>query len=135
MNNDQMAIDFTPTMQDLSTKMTAADFCRMSGHDRFRYLYTGRNVTQYEKYRDWREANPGILDQFYQHAHEIFNAGHSNYSQHTIVGVMRYQHDLKKGPNEQFKIDNGFVGFLARDFILTNPQRFGFFQLRELGRK
>lgn len=131
---EQITMDWDNLRPEL-TEMSLKDFLAMSHDGRVDYLYEDRYERIYNAYLKWLKEVPEILERFIDRAEGLWLAGWRNYSQWAIVGVMRYHHDLQKGPGQQFKICNGFISFMARDYILIHPERFGFFTLRKLGKR
>ncbi len=68
---------------------------------------------------------------FRQYAHGIRSAGFRRYSAHALIYHIRFTHDLQRGPNQRFKIDN-FASRYARLLAALNPSFAKFFELRRL---
>jgi len=109
------------------------DFTSMTPRSRCDLLYRGCDAKLFERYKQWVISDSSIFGRFMARCDAMWAKGWRHYSQWAIAGVMRYHHDLEKGPGQQFKIPNGFIGFMARDYIIANPEKFGFFTLRKLG--
>ena len=57
--------------------------------------------------------------------------GFRHYSMQTIVCVIRYHRAVKRGPQDEYKINNNYVSFLARELIVAGAVPAGFLQIRE----
>jgi len=133
MTSTQKTLDWDNLKDDQTEQISADQFVRMSTRARSEFLYEGRNERLYQRYLKWTKESAKIVGRFLMRADALWDTGWRHYSQWAIVGVMRYYLDLEKGPNEQFRIPNGFIAFMARDYVLLHPERFGFFTLRKLG--
>ena len=81
----------------------------------------------------WIESPAGrhILDAFQREALRMRRRGFRRYSAQAIIERLRWEHDLKHGPDaDGFKINHNWRRLLAKRAIATTPELEGFFQFR-----
>lgn len=88
-------------------------------------------VAQYEA---WRVKCPEAYPLFVHFAREIRAAGHTHYSAAQIVGRIRYETDLRRAPDERFKINQNYAKCLGEELIHDDPSFAGFFRTRRPNR-
>lgn len=84
----------------------------------------------------WRHTDEGKeqIALFISLALKIKKAGFKQYSGWAIVNMMRWEDDLKHGPEAgTFKINNNWISYLARYAMYARPELKDFFAIRKLG--
>jgi hypothetical protein len=70
----------------------------------------------------WLDANFHIWQEFERRANQVWDSGRRHYSVRTIIGVVRFETDMRE-VGSQFKINNNFTPDLARLYGLAYPNR------------
>jgi len=83
------------------------------------------------KYEAFKEANPWVLKTLTQMSHELQNRGYSHYGIAALVEVLRYEYALTNDPTSEFKFNNNYRAFMAREIMQNNPSLDGFFETRK----
>ena len=79
----------------------------------------------------WLEKNPTIWDAFAAQADIIWSRGRRRYSARTIGEWLRHETAMREGPNEHgWKLNDHWWPDLGRLYMLTYPERDGFFERR-----
>lgn len=73
--------------------------------------------------------NPKVTQMFNRFALELIQAGRRHLGAKMIFERMRYETALKD--DTEFKLNNNFVAYLARNFMKIYPQYEGYFETRE----
>ncbi len=83
------------------------------------------------KYEAFKEANPWVLPALLQMVYKLHCQGHTHYGIAALVEVLRYQHATTNDPNSDFKFNNNYRAFMAREIMQDNPIFEGFFSTRK----
>jgi hypothetical protein len=83
------------------------------------------------KYEAFKEANPWVLRTLTRMSYELQNRGYSHYGIAALIEVLRYEYALTNDPSSDFKFNNNYRAFFAREIMQTNPQLNGFFSTRK----
>ena len=83
------------------------------------------------KYEAFKEANPWVIERLTKMCYALYNNGHNHYGIAALVEVLRYQHSCTYDPSSEFKFNNNYRAFLAREIMQTNPLLQGFFSTRK----
>lgn len=97
-------------------------------------LRVGRYLTIQERYEEWRVTTDGRLV-FYElrrRALTLHDRGWRHYSHKAIIETIRYDRNIKVGPDNGFKINDHYTSRLAREVMDSTPALRGFFEVREL---
>lgn len=78
----------------------------------------------------WLKSNLELWERFEQEANKAFLRGRKHYSARTIIHYLRHETALREAPEAEWKINNNVSPDLARLWLLLNPERDGFFELR-----
>lgn len=81
-------------------------------------------------YEQFRDANPWILTRLAHLARQVQARGYTHYGIAALVEVVRYEHAATNDPTSDFKINNNYTPFLARDLMARHPELDGFFNTR-----
>ena len=83
------------------------------------------------KYEAFKEANPWVMPALLQMVYKLHIQGHTHYGIAALVEVLRYEYALTNDPSSDFKFNNNYRAFFAREIMQTNPQLNGFFSTRK----
>ena len=83
------------------------------------------------KYEAFKEANPWVMPALLQMVYKLHIQGHTHYGIAALVEVLRYQHATTNDPNSEFKFNNNYRAFMAREIMQENPIFEGFFSIRK----
>jgi hypothetical protein len=83
------------------------------------------------KYEAFKEANPWVMPQLLQMVYKLHGQGHTHYGIAALVEVLRYQHATTNDPTSDFKFNNNYRAFMAREIMQENPIFEGFFSTRK----
>lgn len=96
--------------------------------------WTPERVSRFEKMRaDWfkfKADHPEVGAELERLAMQLRARGFKRYSLKALFEVLRYHRaiDCRDG---EFKLNNNFTAFYARELMARNPELEGFFELRE----
>lgn len=76
-------------------------------------------------------ANPWVLLRLAQLADTVRQRGHTHYGIAALVEVLRYEYHTTNDPSSDFKINNNYRAFMARDLMNLYPHLNGFFDTRK----
>ena len=79
------------------------------------------------KYEAFKEANPWVIESLTKMCYNIYNNGRDHYGIAALVEVLRYQHAVAQDPNSEFKVNNNYRAYMAREIMQNNPMLDGFF--------
>lgn len=82
------------------------------------------------RYDNWRLAYPRAFLMFEKFANEAKAAGFEQYSPRTLAELVRWHGDIEKV--EDFKLNNNYIAYMARELIAKDPSFAGFFALRRM---
>jgi hypothetical protein len=83
------------------------------------------------KYEAFKEANPWVLPKLTRMCVDLRNRGHWHYGIAALVEVLRYDFALTNDPSSEFKFNNNYRAFMAREIMQNNPLLDGFFSTRK----
>lgn len=82
-------------------------------------------------FMSWLSENYEVWIAFEREANTIWERGRRHYSARTIGEYLRHESALREGPNEhEFKLSDWWWPDLARLYMLTHPDKEGFFETR-----
>ena len=90
--------------------------------------------TNIDRYVEWLNTPEGdvIYKACLAKVKELVVAGWTKYGINSVVEAVRWDHSIKVGPKDKFKVNNNFSPLLARTILAYNedvPK--GFFQLKK----
>ena len=83
------------------------------------------------KYEAFKEANPWVLPRLTQMSYELRERGYQHYGMQALVEVLRYDHAKTNDPSSEFKFNNNYCAYMAREIMQNNPILEGFFSTRK----
>ena len=83
------------------------------------------------KYEAFKEANPWVMPALLQMVYKLHRQGHTHYGIAALVEVLRYQHAIAQDPNSEFKVNNNYRAYMAREIMQNNSMLEGFFSTRK----
>jgi hypothetical protein len=83
------------------------------------------------KYEAFKEANPWVMPALLEMVYKLHIQGHTHYGIAALVEVLRYKHATTNDPNSEFKFNNNYRAFMAREIMQENPIFEGFFSTRK----
>jgi hypothetical protein len=83
------------------------------------------------KYEAFKEANPWVLPRLTRMSHDLRKRGHRQYGIKALIEVLRWEHSLTHDPSCEFKFNNNYCPFMAREIMKSEPLLEGFFKIRE----
>lgn len=87
----------------------------------------------FEQFKKYHNENPHIYDEFQFLSNQAWENGRRKYSGWTIINVIRWNYDIKTTGNP-FKISNDYIAVYTRLYNLRNPDKVGFFKLKQCKR-
>lgn len=78
----------------------------------------------------WHNQHPEIWKAFEIKTLELIKSGVSHFGAKAIAESIRYDESVKGGTD--FKLNNNFVSYYSRVFVLKYPQHKDFFEFREI---
>ena len=81
-------------------------------------------------YQEFVTANPWVLPRLAHLAEQVRRAGHTHYGIAALVEVLRYEYHTTNDPSSDFKFNNNYTPFMARDLMRLYPHLDGFFAVR-----
>jgi hypothetical protein len=89
--------------------------------------------TLFEKFYDYHNENPHVYKEFEDLSNQAWENGRRRYSGWTIINVIRWNFDITT-TGKPFKISNDYIAIYTRLFNLRNPEKVGFFELKQCKR-
>lgn len=83
------------------------------------------------KYEAFKEANPWVLPKLTRMCFELKDRGFWHYGIAALVEVLRYEYALTNDPSSEFKFNNNYKAFMAREIMQNNVLLDGFFETRK----
>jgi hypothetical protein len=83
------------------------------------------------RYEAFKKANPWVIESLTKMCYNIYNNGRDHYGIAALVEVLRYQHAVAQDPNSEFKVNNNYRAYMAREIMQNNPMLDGFFSTRK----
>lgn len=90
----------------------------------------GVNSTSAKLFVKWHEKSPEVWKELEKVALEAINTGIPKWGAKGIAEVVRWNLSMRK--KEEFKLNNNYVSYYARVFVLKYPEHSGFFEFREV---
>lgn len=84
-----------------------------------------------ERFREFHEKNPQVLERLVALARQAIRAGKTRIGAKTLVEVARW-HFWLETEGDEFKINNSFTSRYSRLLVETHPEFEGLFETREL---
>lgn len=81
-------------------------------------------------FAEWLRSNLHVWERFEREANAVWNAGRRHYSARTIGEVLRHETALQAQNDGEWKLNDHRWPDLARVYLLMNPDRDEFFELR-----
>jgi hypothetical protein len=86
---------------------------------------------QWQRFEEWDEANPHVLDLFVRFTFEALRTGRKRYSARDIIHRIRWHMNVELAAVDEFKINDHWSPYYARLFIDLYPMHAGIFEMRE----
>jgi hypothetical protein len=83
------------------------------------------------KYEAFKKANPWVLRTLTRMSYELQERGYKHYGIAALIEVLRYEYALTNDPSSDFKFNNNYRAFFAREIMQMNPSLDGFFSTRK----
>ena len=96
-----------------------------------RTLFDTLEIPAREKYAAFKRTNPWLLPKLERRSLELFACGRRHYGMQSLVEGLRYEYARINDPNSNFKINNDYCAYMAREIMNNNPALAGFFKLRQ----
>ena len=86
---------------------------------------------EHRRYRQFHERNTHVLEKLSVLALRLKDRGHKHYGMQALFEVLRYETAMRTNdPSSQFKLNNDYAAFYARDIMRRYPELDGFFSIR-----
>lgn len=96
-----------------------------------RPVHGARGLSLEERFRRFHEQNPHIYAALRDLALQLKRRGRRRYGLKSLFEVLRWHHALQTDdPNSDFKLDNNWTAFYARELMDNEPDLDGFFETR-----
>ena len=82
------------------------------------------------KYEAFKKANPWVMPTLTKMCYQLMHRGYTHYGIAALVEVLRYEYTLTNDPSSEFKFNNNYRAFMARE-IMQKPMLEGFFSTRK----
>lgn len=82
------------------------------------------------KYEAFKEANPWVMPTLTKMCYQLIDRGYTHYGIAALIEVLRYEHALTSDPSSEFKFNNNYRAYMARE-IMQKPMLQGFFETRK----
>ena len=83
-----------------------------------------------DKFIGFHKDNPDVFELFYEKTMKVKETGRSSYSAWVIANLIRWEID-STNTDDEFKINNNFIGLYARLLMSRVPELKGFFNIRK----
>ena len=83
------------------------------------------------KYEAFKEANPWVMPTLTKMCYQLMHRGYTHYGIAALIEVLRYEHAITNDPSSEFKFNNNYRAFMAREIMQENPIFEGFFSTRK----
>lgn len=91
-----------------------------------------------DRYNDWVIENMHFYELFSKYAKQAIASGRNKISHWLIVNRLRWEIEVETNgmceEDREYKINNDYIAFLARDFIKDNPEHAEIFNLKTMKR-
>lgn len=97
-------------------------------------LRHGRYLTIQERFDEWLASPDGqlVYDEVVVRATRLRDRGWAHFSVHAIWESIRYDHSVRVGPEDGFKLNDHYTSRMARRVMADWPALDGFFEVRGL---
>lgn len=97
-------------------------------------LRVGANLTIQQRFEEWLETTDGqeVYWLLVKRARRLLRNGWKHYSHKAIIETIRYDRDVKVGPENGYKINDHYSSRLARRAMAQYSYLDGFFEVRTL---
>lgn len=97
-------------------------------------LRVGRHLTIQQRFEEWLATRDGqlVYGEVIARALLLRERGWTHYSHKAIIESIRYDHNIRVGPEAGFKINDHYSSRIARRLMTEYPSLDGFFETREL---
>ena len=85
-----------------------------------------------EGFIEFNEANPHVYQAFEKEALKAIRIGRTKLSAKMIINVIRWNYYITRTTDTNFKINDAYQSYYAREFIEQHPEYDGFFIFRKL---
>jgi hypothetical protein len=82
------------------------------------------------KYEAFKKANPWVMPTLTKMCYQLMHRGYTHYGIAALVEVLRYEYALTNDPSSEFKFNNNYRAFMARE-IMQKPMLERFFSTRK----
>jgi hypothetical protein len=79
------------------------------------------DLTLAQRYEQFAAANPHVIDAFERLTEQWLNAGHKRVGMKAVAEKARWESGIQSHASE-WKINNSFVSFIARELIRRRPE-------------
>ena len=83
------------------------------------------------KYEAFKKANPWVMPTLTKMCYQLMHRGYTHYGIAALIEVLRYEHAITNDPSSEFKFNNNYRAFMAREIMQNNPMLEGFFSTRK----
>ena len=83
------------------------------------------------KYEAFKECNPWVIPKLTRMCVDLQARGFKHYGIAALVEVLRYEYAITNDPSSEFKFNNNYKAFMAREIMQTNFLLDGFFETRK----
>ena len=83
------------------------------------------------KYEAFKKANPWVMSTLTKMCYQLMHRGYTHYGIAALVEVLRSEYALTNDPSSEFKFNNNYRAYLAREIMQNNPMLDGFFSTRK----
>ena len=97
-------------------------------------LRPGRYLTLQERFEEWLASEDGqrVYDEVILRSASLMRRGFTHYPIDGLWHAIRYDYDIRVGPDMGFKLNNNHRSRMARRVMADVPELLGFFETREL---
>ena len=82
------------------------------------------------KYEAFKTATPWVMPPLTKMCYQLMHRGYTHYGIAALIEVLRYEHAITNDPSSEFKFNNNYRAFMARE-IMQKPMLEGFFSTRK----
>lgn len=123
-------------MDVLVTEQAAFEFISAPAYRQVarRELVLRRVLEHRERFKpdfyEWLKSNLPVWERFDFEANRVWNAGRRHYSSRTLWEVMRHESAVRASGDGEWKLNDHRAPDVARLWLVLNPDKTGFFELR-----
>ncbi len=90
-------------------------------------------MSAYQKFTEFHNRNPHVLNRLTQMAFDLKERGHRRVGIEMLFNVIRWETMMEiEDPSSLYKLNNNYKPHYARMIMETYPELDGFFEVREL---